>query len=122
MRVTIQAVQPVLMSQDVCRSLIYYAQIGFVQVFVDNPNKPQYAGVQRDGIALHFQWQDATHWKTGDDRPTYRFVVSDVDALHAEFIAAGRGDNMSKVIDTAWGTREFHVRDPHGNGLQFYRA
>ena len=23
--------------------------------------------------------------------------------------------------DTPWGTREFHVRDPDGNGLQFYR-
>jgi uncharacterized glyoxalase superfamily protein PhnB len=26
----------------------------------------------------------------------------------------------TEVWDTSWGTREFHVRDPDGNGLQFY--
>jgi hypothetical protein len=28
---------------------------------------------------------------------------------------------MSTPGDTPWGTREFHVLDPDGNGLQFYR-
>jgi len=28
--------------------------------------------------------------------------------------------DRTDVTDTNWGTREFHVRDPDGNGLQFY--
>jgi hypothetical protein len=28
----------------------------------------------------------------------------------------------TEVRDTSWGTREFHVRDPDRNGLQFYRS
>jgi hypothetical protein len=29
--------------------------------------------------------------------------------------------DRTPVADTNWGTRDFQVRDPHGNGLQFYR-
>jgi uncharacterized membrane protein YfcA len=29
--------------------------------------------------------------------------------------------DWTDVRDTTWGTREFHVRDPDSNGLQFYR-
>jgi catechol 2,3-dioxygenase-like lactoylglutathione lyase family enzyme len=122
MRAAIQAVQPVLMARDVPRSLAYYAHLGFVLIFVDNPHEPTYAGVQRDDVELHLQWQDAKHWQAGDDRPTYRFVVNDVDALHEEFIANGIAQNITKVMDTPWGTREFHLQDPDGNGLQFYRS
>ena len=46
-----------------------------------------------------------------------RFPAHDVDALSEEF--AGVVDR-TEVTDTSWGTREFHVRDPDGNGLQFY--
>ena len=42
----------------------------------------------------------------------------DIDALSDEF---GSLPDRTAVSDTAWGTREFHVRDPDGNGLQFYR-
>jgi uncharacterized glyoxalase superfamily protein PhnB len=77
--------------------------------------------VRRDGVELHLQWHDAVEEWTGD-RPTYRFVVADVDGLHREFRAAGVRENIRPVADTAWGTREFHVRDPDGNGLQFYRS
>ena len=33
----------------------------------------------------------------------------------------GQLPGRTGVSDTAWGTREFHVRDADGNGLQFYR-
>jgi hypothetical protein len=48
--------------------------------------------------------------------------VDDVDGLHREFRVAGVVENMKPVADTSWGTREFHVRDPDENGLQFYRS
>jgi len=50
------------------------------------------------------------------DRPVLRFPVRDVDALSAE---VGSLPDRTPVTDTSWGTREFHVRDADGNGLQF---
>ena len=122
MRPRIDAVQPVLMSRDVAASIQFYEQLGFVRAFGGPPENPHYAGVRRDDVELHLQWHDARGWEGGVDRPTYRFVVADVDGLYREFRDAGVLQNIKPVAETTWGTREFHVRDPDGNGLQFYRA
>jgi hypothetical protein len=62
------------------------------------------------------------------DRPAFRFVVSDVDALYGEFVQSGgvrpdtsQGSPWAVPKDTPWGTREFHLRDPSQNSLQFYQ-
>jgi len=119
MAVTIEAVQPVLAARDVRAAIAFYARLGFVEVFVDDPAAPRYAGVRRDGLELHLQWHEAAHWDGVGDRPAYRFVVSDVDALSDEL--ADPTLDRTPVRDTPWGTRELHVRDPSGNCLQFYR-
>lgn len=121
MPVKLESVQPVLMSRDVEASIAFYRRLAFVEVFRDTPTAPRYAGVRRDGIELHLQWHDAREWESPNDRPTYRFAVQDVDGLFGEFGAQGVLSASSMVRDTAWGTREFHVRDPDRNGLQFYR-
>jgi catechol 2,3-dioxygenase-like lactoylglutathione lyase family enzyme len=117
------------MSRDVGASIHFYQRLGFSLIFQDRPADPKYAGVARDGVELHLQWQDGTQWAYPIDRPTYRFVVDDVDALYTAFRSAGviaeHASDSSPWLapgDTPWGTREFHVRDPDGNGLQFYRA
>jgi len=109
------------MSRDVAASLQFYERLGFELAFCDVPGNPRYAGIRRDGVELHLQWQDPAHWDNQDDRPNYRFVVEDVDALFEEFRAKEVVGEGTEVRDTAWGTREFHVRDPDINGLQFYR-
>ena len=70
---------------------------------------------------MSFQWHDAKEWEFPNDRPTYRFVVDDVDRLYAEFRERVILTDITDVRNTPWGTREFHVRDPDRNGLQFYR-
>ncbi len=122
MRPRIDAVHPVLGVRDVGASIRFYERLGFVRTFGGPPEIPRYAAVQRDHVELHLQWQDAKEWDRVGDRPTYRFVVEDVDGLYREFRAAGVSENIKPVADTSWGTREFHVRDPDGNGLQFYRS
>ncbi|MCK6471429.1 MAG: VOC family protein [Planctomycetes bacterium] len=122
MPATVQSVQPVLMVGDVPAALAFYAKLGFEKCFVDNPRDPRYAGVRRGGAELHLQWHDAAEFAHKGDRPNTRFVVDNPDALYAEFLAAGALSDASKVMDTPWGTREFHVRDPYRNGLQFYCA
>jgi catechol 2,3-dioxygenase-like lactoylglutathione lyase family enzyme len=128
MAATIQALIPVLMSNDVARSIAFYRLLGFVPAFQDDDSAPRYAALVRDGIELHLQWQDAGQWAHPIDRPTYRFVVPEVDVLHAEFVRSGAMATQAAApgplhlpAETPWGTREFHLRDPDGNGLQFYR-
>jgi catechol 2,3-dioxygenase-like lactoylglutathione lyase family enzyme len=125
----IEAVQPVLMSSDVVASARFYERLGFRLTFQDNPNDPKYAAVMRDGVELHLQWHDRSQWTHHADRPTYRFVVPELDDLYAEFHDSGvLGEQSSHGSspwaspgNTPWGTREFHILDPDGNGLQFYR-
>jgi hypothetical protein len=116
------------MARDLGVSEAFYRRLGFTLAFADVPSSPRYIGVRRDGIELHLQWHDVSQWAHPHDLPTYRFVVDDVDELHRDFEAAGVfADGRSahspwaRPGETPWGTREFHVLDPDGNGLQFYR-
>jgi len=95
--------------------LAFYAQLGFEEVFRDDDHAPKFAMVARDAACLAMQWHD--YEGVAGDRPVLRFPTQDVDTLSEEF--AGVADR-TEVTDTSWGTREFHVRDPDGNGLQFY--
>jgi uncharacterized glyoxalase superfamily protein PhnB len=112
---------PVIMVRNVGASIEFYARLGFERIFGGTEEDPSYAGIRRDSVELHVQWHDASQWKYDIDRPTYRFVVDDVDALYADFGAQGLLQQMTDVQDTSWGTREFHLHDPDGNGLQFYQ-
>lgn len=109
------------MVRDVEASIRFYGLLGFEQLFAATKENPKYAGISRDNVEIHLQWQDEAHWNHNIDRQVYRFVVSDVDNLHSEFQQNGTGLQITDVKNTEWGTREFHVRDPDGNGLQFYR-
>lgn len=123
------AIHPVLGAKDVSQSLRFYRLLGFDPAFVDSANEPRYAVVRRDDQELHLQWADPLQWAYPTDRAACRFHVQDVDAAYEEFVASGAataetadGSPWARPGDTPWGTREFHLRDPAGNSLQFYRA
>jgi catechol 2,3-dioxygenase-like lactoylglutathione lyase family enzyme len=126
MPVKIPAVHPVLMARDVTASIAFYVRLGFVATFRDDPDAPRYAVVRRGPVELHLQWADSGQWAHQGDSPAYRFPTTDVDTLYAEFVAAEAlaagesGGPWAKPADTPWGTREFHLRDPGRNVLQFY--
>lgn len=126
MPIEITAIHPVLMARDVADSLLFYNRLGFETVFQDDPTAPRYAAIRRGPVQLHLQWADPSQWAHPGDRPAYRFLVADVDALYAEFLRDGGlslgtcGGPWAAPADTPWGMREFHVRDPGGNVLQFY--
>ncbi len=121
-RSTLRAVQPVLPVRDIAAALALYTErLGFRFLFGDRSGGPAYAGVGRDGLELHLQWQTAEAFADGSAAlANLRIVVDDPAALLAEFQASGAVRAEVTVRDTAWGTREFGFRDPDGNGLTFY--
>ncbi len=125
----IEAVHPVLMARDVAASVAFFRKLGFTVAFADPPASPRYAVVARDGCELHLQWQDASQFEGSRDRPTYRIRVERLDEFFEDLKAAGIAPDASLPAspwaepgDTPWGTREFHLRDPAGNGLHFYQG
>jgi len=128
MKAILKGIHPVLASHDVAASVLFYQDLGFTLMFQDAPNAPKYAVLAREGLALHIQWADAGQWAYPVDRPACRFLVNDVDAIYREFSEKGRtnagtgqGSPWAKPADTPWDTREFHLRDPGQNSLQFYQ-
>lgn len=129
MKAILEGVHPVLASTDVTVSVNFYVRLGFFVAFQDQAHEPRYAVVRRDLVELHLQWAGLDQWAHPIDRPVYRIMVSDVDSIYNEFVGSGSvgrqtGENSrwAAPADTPWGTREFHLRDPGENSLQFYRS
>jgi hypothetical protein len=129
MQAMLEGVHPVLASSDVAVSLNFYVRLGFIVAFQDQIIQPKYAVVRRDRVELHLQWASLDQLGHTIDRPIYRIVVSDVDSIYNEFLGSGSVDPQNSQrgpwatpADTPWGTREFHLRDPGQNSLQFYRS
>ena len=123
------AVHPVLMASDVRRSISFFEDLGFTTSFLDDQDNPRYVGLTRNNVEIHVQWYELSSTNKALDRPVYRFLARDVDALYREFsdrangaLAAAQTTPWCAPADTPWGTREFHVRDPSGNGLQFCQS
>ncbi len=122
------AVHPVLMAGDVLQSIKFFGRLGFVAAFLDNAYDPKYAGLRRDNVEIHIQWNELPRSESTLDRPVYRFLVRDIENLYREYsnsapaaLATAEATRWHAPADTPWGTREFHLLDPAGNGLQFYQ-
>jgi len=109
---------PILGTRELEKSLDFYIRLlGFALAFRDLSDPTNYAGVRRDGVELHFQWQDEAEMST----TRLRFLVEDPDALFAEYRDKQVLGKRTRLADTPWGTREFALYDPDGNALTFYR-
>ncbi|HEX5475153.1 MAG TPA: VOC family protein [Vicinamibacterales bacterium] len=114
---------PILDVRDVEAALRYYVErLGFEIDFRYENDPGNYAGVRRDDVSLHMQWQHDDHFKKGTaGQLRFRIQVDDPDSLCDEYRRRGALDQRVEVRDTEWGTREFGFRDPDGNGLIFFR-
>lgn len=123
MPATFHAIHPVLGARDVPLAVAWYVErLGFTLMFND-ADPIRYAGVRRDDVELHLQWQEDRYFPAeGEDAPAYRFLVDDPDALYAEFRASGALAATAHLRDTPWHTREFGAYDLNGNALMFYRS
>jgi catechol 2,3-dioxygenase-like lactoylglutathione lyase family enzyme len=106
----IEDARPLLASLDLAESLAFYSgRLGFALRWQGEDTLL----LERDGACLQF-------WSCDDRRiaehTSCYLLVSDVDALHAEWGARGVAVAPPTLRD--WGMREFYVTDPHGNLLR----
>ncbi|MCU0636737.1 MAG: VOC family protein [Gemmatimonadaceae bacterium] len=88
---------------------------------VDMPARP--AGVNHAQGDIAVMYRDAITVLLIARTPAHRGIgslyayVRDVDALHAELLAAG-ADVQGEPVSQPWGLREFDILDPFGNRLR----
>jgi catechol 2,3-dioxygenase-like lactoylglutathione lyase family enzyme len=98
---------------DMAAALEFYEKrMGFTRLF----DYGDYAGVARSGFELHF-------FLMADPRlPKWtacRANVVGVDALYAEYLAAGVVHPNGPLMNQPWGFREFTALDLYGNAIVF---
>lgn len=111
-----QSANPILPVKDVkATSKFYKEYLGFkVDILWENPN---YACVSRGGVTIEF----------GEGRPAHvgngvcYIHVNDARVVHQEFVSRGL-DNIGRVADRDYGSKDFRVKDNDGNILIFGSA
>ena len=108
--VVFEDVAPVIPVQDLDSALTRYRQLGFsVESYGHGTG---YGFVERGPVSLHLiEWDQHDPKRTGSQIYIY---VSNADALHAEWTAAGVEGRFSAVGDTEYWLREFRYIDPDG--------
>ena len=113
-----QAVHPIIGTRDIEKALAFYSdRLGFKIAFRDGSTPTNYAGLKRDAVELHMQFQYEHEMST----LRLRLLVADPDALFEEYRTKDVLHDRTKLANTPWGTREFALYDPDRNGLTFYR-
>lgn len=107
----ISRVAPELPVRDLPRALAFYEQkLGFET----SMRLPDYAVIERDGVALHLFSEDK-----GNHLPAAVHIFTpDIEELCNEF--RQRGANLSQeIVRKPWGNRDFRIKDDSGNELKF---
>jgi predicted enzyme related to lactoylglutathione lyase len=107
--VSILSVAPILPTADMDRMRAHYESLGFTVKI----HHGGYGSAARDGFTVHFALRERV-----EEPGALYFGVSDVDALRAEWLAAGVGDT-GEVFDPGFGVREAAHTDPDGNIIRF---
>ncbi|MEQ9231961.1 MAG: hypothetical protein RIF46_14860, partial [Cyclobacteriaceae bacterium] len=108
---------PVFASQDVRRDITWYEEkLGFKKVFDSGDEPLNYAGVTRQGLFLHMQYQFPKDMWSSD----LRIEVRNIQPLFQEYLNRGLVKEEAMKLNTAWGTNEFGLFDPSGNRIHFY--
>ncbi|MGW4794710.1 bleomycin resistance protein [Nonomuraea sp. NPDC004297] len=108
--VVFEDVAPVVPVLDLDAAMERYRRLGFgVRPYEGGA---RYAFVARGGVSLHLtEWDEHDPARSGAAVYLY---VSDADALHAEWAAAGVPGRLVPPEDTEYGLREFAYVDPDG--------
>ncbi|HEY0000391.1 MAG TPA: VOC family protein, partial [Actinoplanes sp.] len=108
--VVFERVAPVVPVLDLDAALDRYRRLGFtVRSYAGGE---RYGFVDRGAVSLHLtEWAEHDPLRTA---PAVYLYVSDADALHDEWAAAGVEGRLGEARDTPYGLREFAFIDPDG--------
>lgn len=108
-------------SDTAAAEAFYCGQLGFERRFAYRPDParadPGYLGLARDGQRLDL----SSFFGNSMAGSVAGFLVTDVDALHAEFLARWVPIALPPT-DQTQGRREMYVKDADGNSLRFSHA
>ena len=117
----LRAVPLLHVSSSEAAATFYCGKLGFTREWDYRPaapaQDPGYLGLVRDGVPLHV----SSFSGDGVAGGVATFYVRDVDALFAEFSAAGVPIELAPC-DQTWGNREMYLRDADGNSLRFIQV
>lgn len=104
------SVSPVIPVLDLDVALDRYRALGFdVRAYGHGTG---YGYAEREAVSLHLsEWDEHDPQRTGSVVYIY---VTDVDAVHEEWTAAGVEGRIGEVMATDYGMREFAYADPDG--------
>lgn len=113
-QVVFERISPILPVLDLDAALDRYRRLGFnVEPCAGGE---RYGFVDRGSVSLHLtEWPEHDPSRTGAHVYVY---VSDADALHAEWAAAGAAGRLGEPFDAPYGLREFGYVDPDGTLLR----
>jgi hypothetical protein len=111
---TMRSIAPIFPTADLQVAQAHYEALGFT-VRVHGGG---YGSAARDGVTIHFRQDPDPATASGSERGACYIGVDDVDALHAEWTAAGVGET-GEVFDPGFGVREAAHTDPDGNLVRF---
>ena len=116
----IHQITPFLHVRDLEGALAFFCDVlGFERTYRDG----NYAYIELGGCGLRLLEEPARKLTAdGKARVAVYIDVSDVDALHARLapaLATLRPDRVEPLMDRPWGQREFQVRMPDGDWLNF---
>jgi len=104
--VIFESVHPIVTVHDVSAALHRYQQLGFDP---EHDESADYGFVERGSVRIHLQ-----PGEPDDTGGIFYLRVSDAEALHAEWTAAGVEGRFMGPHDTPYGLREFIYWDPDG--------
>ena len=122
-KLTAQA--PILMVKDFQQSVIYWQEaLGFKAQIWGEPS--DFAILRRDNCFMMIsdlkgEEPNQPNWKITDNMWNAYFWVDDVDAVHADCLAADIEVTFAPA-DMSWGVRECHVRHPDGHVFRLSRS
>lgn len=109
---------PILQVSDMTESITFYKKAGFSGLGWSDPQDGAvfFTIAQRGDVSLGLQLRDMP-LRVDDNRAAYIYV-SDIDALHAEFLVEGLEPAAINRPDY-YGCDDFNITDPNGHLLCF---